>query len=59
MFWDPTLILLIPALILAGWAQLRVQTTFGKYSKVASSRGITGAEMAATLLRRGVALGAD
>lgn len=53
MFWDPTLILLIPALILAGWAQLRVQTTFGKYSKVASSRGITGAEMAATLLRRG------
>ncbi len=53
MFWDPTLILLIPALILAGWAQLRVQTTFAKYSKVASSRQITGAEMAATLLRRG------
>jgi len=53
MFWDPTLILLIPALILAGWAQLRVQTTFAKYSKVASSRRITGAEMAATLLRRG------
>lgn len=53
MFWDPTLILLIPALILAGWAQLRVQTTFAKYSKVASSRRMTGAEMAATLLRRG------
>jgi len=47
------MILLIPALILAGWAQMRVQTTFNKYSKVASSRRMTGAEMAATLLRRG------
>ncbi len=52
-FWDPTLILLIPALILAGWAQFRVQNTFAKYSKVASSRRITGAELASTLLRHG------
>jgi len=52
-FWDPTMIILIPALILAGWAQIRVQSTFAKYSKVASSRRITGAEMAATLLRHG------
>ncbi len=53
MFWDPTMIILIPALILAGWAQVKVQSTFSKYSKVASSRRITGAELAATLLRRG------
>ncbi|NLW45269.1 MAG: zinc metallopeptidase [Syntrophomonadaceae bacterium] len=53
MIWDPTIILLIPALILAGWAQFKVQSTFARYSQVPSSRQITGAEMAATLLRRG------
>jgi hypothetical protein len=52
-FWDPTFIILIPALLLAGWAQFRVQSTFAKYSKVASSRRITAAELAATLLRHG------
>ena len=26
-FFDPTMILLIPGIILAGWAQLKVKTT--------------------------------
>lgn len=52
-FWDPTFVLLIPAMILAFYAQIKVQTTFNKYSKVPASRRTTGAELAANLLRQG------
>jgi len=52
-FGIPSFIILIPALILAGWAQLYVQSTFSRYSNVEASRRITGAELAANLLRRG------
>ena len=49
-FWDPTMILLIPAIILAIWAQMRVSSTYAKYSKISSARGATGAETAKFLL---------
>jgi Zn-dependent membrane protease YugP len=49
-FWDPTMILLIPAIILAIWAQMRVSSTYSKYSKVSSARGTTGADTAKFLL---------
>ena len=49
-FWDPTMILLIPAIILAIWAQMRVSSTYSKYSKISSARGATGAEIAKILL---------
>ncbi|MGE5416929.1 MAG: zinc metallopeptidase [Acidobacteriota bacterium] len=52
-FWDPTFLILIPGMILAAWAQMKVQSTFKKYSRVAASRRITGAELAANLLRGG------
>ena len=39
--WDPTMILLIPAIILAIWAQMRVSSTYNKYSKISSIRGCT------------------
>ena len=48
--WDPTMILLIPAIILAIWAQMRVSSTYAKYSKISSARGTTGAETAKFLL---------
>ena len=48
--WDPTMILLIPAIILAIWAQMRVSSTYSKYSKVPSARGITGAQAAKSIL---------
>jgi Zn-dependent membrane protease YugP len=44
-FWDPTMILLIPAIILAIWAQMRVSSTYSKYSKVSSARGATGGKI--------------
>ncbi len=47
---DPTFILLIPALILAFYAQAKVKNTFTRYSRVRSTRGYTGREVARALL---------
>src|SRR3989337_3240311 len=52
LFYDPTFILLLPALALALYAQLKVSRTFNKYAQVPSARGMTGAGVAAELLRR-------
>jgi Zn-dependent membrane protease YugP len=43
--------ILIPGLILSLWAQWKVRATFEKYSRVAASSGMTGAEVARGLLR--------
>jgi len=48
--WDPTMILLIPAIILAIWAQMRVSSTYSKYVKVPAASGITGAQAAKAIL---------
>lgn len=51
-YFDTTYIILVmPAIIFSLWASARVKSTFKKYSRVLSSRGITGAEAAAALLR--------
>jgi len=34
LFFDPTFIILIPALLLAIWAQIKVQGTFSQFSRV-------------------------
>lgn len=47
---DPTMILLIPGIILAMYAQGKVQSTFHRYSQVLSQRGITGAQVARRIL---------
>jgi Zn-dependent membrane protease YugP len=49
-YFDPTFILLVPAMILALYAQTRVQSTFNRYSKVPARSGMTGAEVAQELL---------
>jgi Zn-dependent membrane protease YugP len=51
-FWDPTMILLIPAIALALWAQFRVSSTYKKYMQVASAQGVTGQKAAQYLLQR-------
>lgn len=51
-FWDPTIILLIPVMILAIWAQMRVSSTYTKYSKITSAQGLTGERAAKYLLER-------
>ena len=51
MFFDVYyLIFVVPALILAFYAQTKVNTTFNKYSKVYSSRGITAHDVARKIL---------
>lgn len=52
LFWDPTMILLIPAMILAMYAQMKVNSTYHHYSQVASKRGMTGADVARYILNK-------
>jgi Zn-dependent membrane protease YugP len=47
---DATFLLLIPAMLLAFFAQWKVKSTFDQYSKVACSRGYTGASVARYIL---------
>lgn len=49
-YYDYTFIVLIPAIIFAFYAQFKVNSTFNKFSKVGSSRGFTGAEVARRIL---------
>lgn len=51
-YYDPTYIILLPAIILALFAQSRVQSTYRKFSQVASRRGMTGAAVARMILDR-------
>jgi len=50
-FWDPTFLLLIPALILAIYAQIKVKGTYNKYGQIHNNRGMTGNQAAIELLR--------
>jgi len=51
-FWDPTFILLIPAVIFALYAQGKVRSTFNRYSQIPSAKRLTGARVSEDLLRR-------
>ncbi len=44
------IILVLPALILSVYAQMKVSSAFSKYSRLGSMRGFTGAEVARKLL---------
>ncbi len=44
------LLLALPGLLLGLWAQMKVKSAFGKYSKVRNSRGLTGAQVARLIL---------
>ena len=51
MFFDPLYILFsLPAILLALFAQTRVKANFAKFSRVATMRGVTGAQVARSLL---------
>ena len=45
-------ILVLPAMIFAMWAQFNVKSTFNKYSKTPSERGMTGRDAARVILDR-------
>jgi Zn-dependent membrane protease YugP len=51
---DPLYLLLVmPALALAGWAQARIVSAYREGSKYRASSGVSGAEAAATIMRSG------
>jgi Zn-dependent membrane protease YugP len=51
-FFDPMyLILALPALLLAFYAQMRVKSAYSRYSRKPNARGISGSEAARILLR--------
>ncbi len=47
---DPTIIVVIPALLLSMWAQHRVSSTFSEYSRVAARNNVTADGVARMLL---------
>lgn len=61
MFWfDPLyLILTMPALLLALYAQWKVRSAYGQYSQVPNERGVSGYEAAQQLLRSNSLYGID
>ncbi len=51
-FYDPTMIILIPAVLITMYAQMKVSSTFNHYSQVPSHRGMTGADVARYILNQ-------
>ncbi len=52
-FFDPLyFVFVMPALLLALWAQWKVQSTFAKYARVPTSTGVNGLETAQLLINR-------
>jgi Zn-dependent membrane protease YugP len=49
-YFDPTMILLIPGIIIALWASANVNSTFKRYNTVISRSGLTGAQVAERVL---------
>ena len=52
MFFHPSYLILIPGMIFMFWAQQRVKATYEKYADMRSSLGMTGAQVAKTILQR-------
>lgn len=54
-FFDPTYLLVLPALALAMWAQWKVQSTYRRFAEVRASAGIRGRDMArAIMVKNGI-----
>ncbi len=53
MYWNPMyFVFALPALLLGLYAQFKVKSAYGQFTRVANARGITGVEAAQALLQR-------
>ncbi|MHB8073866.1 zinc metallopeptidase [Desulfosporosinus fructosivorans] len=52
IFWDNTMVLLIPAILLSMYAQFKISSSYKRYSKIRSQSGLSGAQAARALLNR-------
>lgn len=51
-FFDPTIIVLIPAILLSLWAQFKVKGAFARYSEIRAMSGLSAEEVSRRLLDR-------
>lgn len=51
LYFDAFTLPLLAVMIFVAWAQFKVKSTFSQYAKVATSRGMTGAEAARQILQ--------
>ncbi len=51
LFFDWTMVLILPALILSMWAQGKVKSAFAKYSRISNAKNMSGADVARAILR--------
>ena len=51
-YYDWTMILIVPGLLLGLWAQFKVKSAYAKYRKIGTQRGITAEQVARDLLAR-------
>ncbi|WP_270563677.1 zinc metallopeptidase [Clostridium beijerinckii] len=49
-FFDPTMILLVPAIIISFWAQSKINSAYSKYSQVRTINGYAGQQVARMML---------
>ncbi|KAF5061576.1 zinc metallopeptidase [Proteiniclasticum sp. QWL-01] len=49
-YMDSTMLILIPGILLAAWAQSKVTSTYQQFSRVGNQRGLTGAQVARYIL---------
>ncbi|NRT77194.1 zinc metallopeptidase [Clostridium beijerinckii] len=49
-FFDPTMILLVPAIIISFWAQSKIDSAYSEYSQVRTINGYTGQQVARMML---------
>lgn len=49
-FFDSTMLILIPAVIISFWAQTKISSTYSEYSEVRSRNGYTGQQVARMML---------
>ncbi|MHB1651100.1 MAG: zinc metallopeptidase [Desulfitobacteriaceae bacterium] len=49
-FYDPTMVLLIPAILLSMYAQFKISSAYKRYSEVRARSGLTGAQVARAIL---------
>ena len=53
MFFDPLyLMMIVPTFLLSIFAQIKVKSTYSKYSKIPTMRGVTGAQAARMILQK-------
>ena len=52
-FYDWTILLILPGLLLGLWAQFKVKSAYAKYQKVSTSRGETAEDVCRDILSRG------